>query len=362
MIITKQDTLQTLAKKYGTTPEAIIKANPNIGTEAWIGSTVNVPGSSTLDKTLPKVGDESSSSGPGLPPAQGGSLAAFSSIMKDVMNKAAGKAKDKGLNVMQDRMSGLRMPGASLASIMDVVEGQTTKGFKDIYTSTISYFEEARQSAESQLKMIIDANALPNLNANQISQLATASNKDVNVLLAIQKSQESEIAYTGLLSVTEAKSLGVPYGTTKQQAVAMGITPSAPGDDSSLSLSNTQLLKMAEKGLPQLIAQDIAGYSGAGYSFDRIYEMMSKQFGTEEAGEYINTYRDIVTTIAGFTLVQPDVEIRKDYAAQGREDAQKAEALNLESTTGTETTPEATSEGIDIFQKFKWFINPMLWS
>ncbi len=143
MIITKQDTLQTLAKKYGTTPEAIIKANPNIGTEAWIGSTVNVPGSSTLDKTLPKVGDESSATGQGLPnvQGQGGSLAAFSSIMKDVMNKAAGKAKDKGLNVMQDRMSGLRMPGASLASIMDVVEGQTTKGFKDIYTSTISYFE-----------------------------------------------------------------------------------------------------------------------------------------------------------------------------------------------------------------------------
>ncbi|KKL50709.1 hypothetical protein LCGC14_2302770, partial [marine sediment metagenome] len=31
-----------------------------------------------------------------------------------------------------------------------------------------------------------------------------------------------------LLSVSEAKSLGVPYGTTKSQAAAMGITPAAP--------------------------------------------------------------------------------------------------------------------------------------
>ena len=206
MIITKQDTLQTLAKKYGTTTDAILKANPTIGTTPWVGMDVNIPGASTLEKTLPKVGDESSGTGQGLPnvQGQGGSLSAFSSIMKEVMNKAAGKARDKGLNVMQDRMAGLRMPGASLGSIMDVVEGQTTKGFKDIYTSTINYMSEQKEKNWNQLQLVISEDALPQFSDEDIKEFATINDMDPAYLMGVKLAQKAKLARQNAPTSTES--------------------------------------------------------------------------------------------------------------------------------------------------------------
>jgi len=50
-----------------------------------------------------------------------------------------------------------------------------------------------------------------------------------------------------LLSVAEAKSLGVPYGTTREQATRMGITPSGGGDEDNY---NTYSMNLNKVGIP----------------------------------------------------------------------------------------------------------------
>jgi len=55
------------------------------------------------------------------------------------------------------------------------------------------------------------------------------------------------------LSVAEAKSLGVPFGTTKQQALKMGITPS------SKTTTTQDKSQWSQTGANQLYSQYIAG-------------------------------------------------------------------------------------------------------
>lgn len=61
-----------------------------------------------------------------------------------------------------------------------------------------------------------------------------------------------------MLSVSEAKDLGVPYGTTKQQAAKMGITPrSTDPADSPFKFSQGQISQLLSGGFNQVDIKDL---------------------------------------------------------------------------------------------------------
>lgn len=138
------------------------------------------------------------------------------------------------------------------------------------------------------------------------------------------------------LSVSEAKALGVPYGTTRRQAMNMGLIPSS--EDSLPGLSNSQLTRLAERGVPMNVAMTIHEYTLEGYSFDEIYEGMKGSFDPDIAGRYIDIYRDTIRTSGMTQLVDKDatLEIREKYepiGIQEIQDAEKTEKAKEEPTT-----------------------------
>lgn len=92
--------------------------------------------------------------------------------------------------------------------------------------------------------------------------------EDTYKMLQIQKLKQ-EIAGGGnaneLLSVGDAQTLGVPYGTTKGQAVQMGVTPTKPATDAQNSAAGYALrIDQSTKVLDQLESA-IVGYNPAGF-------------------------------------------------------------------------------------------------
>ena len=94
-----------------------------------------------------------------------------------------------------------------------------------------------------------------------------------------------------LLSVSEAQSLGVPYGTTKQQATKMGITPRK---ESKTILTQTQINTFANAGVPQEMALIIQQDRNSGFSWEQIQENFAKQLGNEvNARTMITNFRKV---------------------------------------------------------------------
>ena len=91
-----------------------------------------------------------------------------------------------------------------------------------------------------------------------------------------------------LLSVSEAKSLGVPYGTTRQDA--MGLTPEGTTD----IISQATLNKMGAAGVPNDVALTMQQDVNSGVSWDDIYNGMSATYGNVKAGQYIDKFRKIM--------------------------------------------------------------------
>ncbi|MDD5519049.1 MAG: hypothetical protein PHV98_06840, partial [Candidatus Omnitrophica bacterium] len=85
-----------------------------------------------------------------------------------------------------------------------------------------------------------------------------------------------------LLSVAEAKSLGVPYGTTKKEAAAMGLTPGADrGIAEAIADMSVQLRSVAQDGLVSQEDYDRAkeAWQGEGLSsndFDKEFSYLLK--------------------------------------------------------------------------------------
>ena len=82
----------------------------------------------------------------------------------------------------------------------------------------------------------------------------------------------------GLLSISEAQNLGVPYGTTKQQAAKMGITPEK---EPKAILTQTQINAFATAGVPQEMALIIQQDRNNGFSWEQIQENLATQLGNE---------------------------------------------------------------------------------
>lgn len=91
---------------------------------------------------------------------------------------------------------------------------------------------------------------------------------DTYRMLQIQKLQQ-EIAGGGnaneLLSVNDAQALGVPYGTTKGQAVQQGITPQKPATDAQNQAAGYALRIQQSSSILNNLESAIQGYNALGF-------------------------------------------------------------------------------------------------
>jgi len=152
------------------------------------------------------------------------------------------------------------------------------------------YFTNALDLAKSSLDIARD-------DANYVMDLQMQSGGQANITINDTR-QEAQGKYadwlgqqTGevdLLSVSEAKSLGVPYGTTRQDA--MGLTPEGTTD----IISQATLNKMGAAGVPNDVALTMQQDVNSGVSWDDIYNGMSATYGNVKAGQYIDKFRKII--------------------------------------------------------------------
>jgi hypothetical protein len=94
------------------------------------------------------------------------------------------------------------------------------------------------------------------------------------------------------------------------------------GETSGTSLTPAQLTKMAEMGIPEDVANDLHGFSLAGYDWDTIYESMKATFGAVQAGKYIDIYREAIRT-SGMTMLIPEkqtIEQRSSYEEKAKQE------------------------------------------
>ena len=89
-----------------------------------------------------------------------------------------------------------------------------------------------------------------------------------------------------LLSVAEAKSLGVPYGTTQAQAIAMGITPAG----TTGVLTDTNLNKLARAGVPSDIAEKIQIALNEGATLEEVRTALAEVYGRDQGFNYLDRF------------------------------------------------------------------------
>jgi len=170
---------------------------------------------------------------------------------------------------------------------------------------------------------------------DKLNLIINAADKGVNLGIGVNDVKKMSLEdvtklYTGkvaaatgdeILSVSEAKSLGVPYGTTKKEAIAMGLTPI--GVDTVITQS--VLNKLAAAGVPNNIALDIQGYFNAGNADRDILGAMITQFGEEAAVRYMEAYSNVMATQGTFTMQVPKIQDFQAVADEIRLEGEVAE-------------------------------------
>ena len=195
------------------------------------------------------------------------------------------------------------------------------------------YFTNALDLAKDSLNIARDdANYVMDL------QMQSGGQAGINPNDTRQQAQAKFARWSGqqtgevdLLSVSEAKSLGVPYGTTRQDA--MGLTPEGTTD----IISQATLNKMGAAGVPNDVALTMQQDVNSGVSWDDIYNGMSATYGNVKAGQYIDKFRKIMAE-------QGTIQI-PTLPPESYEERAEAEA----------TTPEKEDEGGTV-----WW-NPLTW-
>lgn len=109
------------------------------------------------------------------------------------------------------------------------IQDKLDKQEEDILDAVNAYSDKSKKTLSDILSMFegVSVDDMPEDTQNQLKSLSSQSGIDFGLIKTALQAQKDrytfENATKGLLSVSEAKELGVPYGTTKAQAV--GIVP-----------------------------------------------------------------------------------------------------------------------------------------
>jgi len=114
------------------------------------------------------------------------------------------------------------------------IRSEKTQALKDYQESLTKYNDTVKKQGDASAKLIAPDiyNAVKGLDANDQEQFLLAISQKYNIplnsivtSLVAQKPISDKADAANVLSPSEAKALGVPYGTTKTEAAKMGITP-----------------------------------------------------------------------------------------------------------------------------------------
>ena len=125
-----------------------------------------------------------------------------------------------------------------------------SKEYRDILEDTHKTNIKALEDAEDEMEWVGDAFINPKYTGANIlmTDSKREAQKKINAFLKTQPQGD-------ILSVSEAKSLGVPFGTTEQQA--FGITPkTTTGGDDAQRVANARATIMARRGADFLISRE----------------------------------------------------------------------------------------------------------
>lgn len=193
--IPKGATLSGLAQEYDTTVNELKVLNPTIKdiNKIQAGATLTLP---TLAGTLdPPPGEVVPGEGP-APTLPGGTpdrLSIFGDVLKMVTQRATKESIGRGGEALPESfLKPSQVSGRTFADILRTVAEQKSRGIADIYQSTVDLLENQRKSAENQLQLLIKEGGLTRLNDQQITQLATSTGMEFDVLMGIKNNQMRE--------------------------------------------------------------------------------------------------------------------------------------------------------------------------
>src|SRR3990167_1405221 len=158
-----------------------------------------VPPENIPDSTLNSEPEDSSSTASAESP-----FGTFNELLKKTTRIAAARAKQGMLSDI-DKTVGLEgIRTSTLGQVSNLVElGLAAGGLKDMYQSTINFFEEQQKVSRLNLQMLFDNNSLHLLDDAAFDNLATSARIPVEQLAALRlskKSNESAIqSYTKML-------------------------------------------------------------------------------------------------------------------------------------------------------------------
>lgn len=204
-------------------------------------------------------------------PEQPSVLSSMTKMLKAITKKAMEKRRTGSLETIEGKVGDIsKMQTSTLGSVVDFVnQAQEAGGLRDMYTSTVDFFNNQQTLSRQNLQLLLNSNALSSLEEKDLITLGLQAGLPQKQIMALTESQKANTAVissyingieTGvidfdeltklpdniknqviqkidwtkmqeaedkkdILSPSEAKLLGIPYGTTKKQAEAMGIIP-----------------------------------------------------------------------------------------------------------------------------------------
>ncbi len=165
----------------------------------------------------------------------------------------------------------------------------------------------------------------------QLMPEGTYASKPQNELIVVKDSRGKERVYwkpaeEELLSVAEAKSLGVPYGTTRKEAAAMGKIPGGGEDDTIYT----------EKNIPPTLIQDVI-------------DTLTDKEGAKSLGRELS----LIDMIKLFPNV--DRKLLQDYMDEFYDYEQLQEDIEMEEKVSPENEENVGKFGYNKYGEKSWF-------
>ena len=210
----KGGTLSQIAKKYNTSVDAIMKANPTIKDPNKIveGQKLSIPtlaGSLNEERTNATGGSiqypSAGSADRTLPDA---STADRMSSFQTMLKKITDRVKADTGSAMYSQMAGkgfdpTKVSGGTLADVTNYINNYGQNPLNDSYKATMEWAKESLEKSQANIKMLVDSGAITNIDDKTLALLANSSGIDYEILLGVRESKKLEAKQPSSFTVVE---------------------------------------------------------------------------------------------------------------------------------------------------------------
>lgn len=169
-------------------------------------------------------------------------------------------------------------------TLADTMYARGKEEAESVATRALQTFQREREWTKEELNYYIQR-ADADLEAKLAIQATEAEKERFRYYPEYLKGFKPE---EDLLSVSEAKALGVPYGTTKAQAAAMGKVPT--GAEKKSFLSNEDYKSLTAIGVPKVVADAIMIALNEGQDLEPIRLGLAEIYGKDKGYRYLDLF------------------------------------------------------------------------